>query len=174
MDATWKGGVCALNSPMGVGRSRSERISASGRSRLIRRFFVVNFDPQRTTAKDLEEAFIRFGRLERVDLRKNFAFVQFQATEDAKAALAEMDGGKVLGWTITCEYAAKESSSGAGGDRGRARSRTPSPRRRSPSPHRNRRSPSPRRRSPSPRRRSPSPRRRSPSPRRRSSSPRRR
>lgn len=38
--------------------------------------FVVNFDVQRVRERDVERFFDGFGRINRVEIRKNFAFVQ--------------------------------------------------------------------------------------------------
>ncbi|KAG1678048.1 hypothetical protein FOA52_000844 [Chlamydomonas sp. UWO 241] len=151
--------------------------------------FCVNFDVQRVTERDLGNHFDYYGRIKRIEIKKNFAFIQYDDIKDAIRALESENGKQFKGRTITVEYVQNENPWGdrdgdrrGGGGGGRSRSRSPRRRTRSPVYDR-RRSPSPapaRRRSPSPapaRRRSPSPaRRRSPSPRRsysRSRSPRR-
>lgn len=39
--------------------------------------FVVNFDVMKTRIRDLEDHYDRFGRLRRVDIKRNFAFIEF-------------------------------------------------------------------------------------------------
>jgi splicing factor, arginine/serine-rich 4/5/6 len=38
--------------------------------------FVVNFDVERTRERDLERHFEQYGRLRRVQIKRNYAFVQ--------------------------------------------------------------------------------------------------
>ncbi|KIZ01586.1 Arginine/serine-rich-splicing factor RSP31 [Monoraphidium neglectum] len=40
--------------------------------------FVVNFDVMRTTIRDVEDHFYKYGRLRRVDIKRNYAFVEFE------------------------------------------------------------------------------------------------
>lgn len=49
--------------------------------------FVINFDPKRTTDRDIERHFELYGRVLNVRIRRNFAFVQFDTQEDATKAL---------------------------------------------------------------------------------------
>jgi len=121
--------------------------------------FVVNFDVQRVTERDLLAHFDYYGPIRRIEIRKNYAFIQYDSIKDAVRALESENGRQLKGRTITVEYVEKERG---WGDRGAGGSRSRSPRRRSRSPvYDRRRSPSPRRRSLSPRRdsRSRSPRR---------------
>ena len=39
--------------------------------------FVVNFDVMRTSIRDIEDFYHRYGRLRRVDIKRNYAFVEF-------------------------------------------------------------------------------------------------
>uniref|UniRef100_A0A061RQU5 Splicing factor, arginine/serine-rich 4/5/6 n=1 Tax=Tetraselmis sp. GSL018 TaxID=582737 RepID=A0A061RQU5_9CHLO len=159
--------------------------------------FVVNFDPTSVRERDLERHFDRYGRLTRVQIKKNFAFIQYETVSQATAALEACHQSLMGGRLLTVEYVAHEDQAFGPPSRGRSRSpaygssrrsRSPPPRRRSPpprspprgySPPRSRGSPSYRRPpsySPPPRGRSPSPRRngsysRSPPPRRHSPSP---
>ena len=41
--------------------------------------FVVNFDVQRVRERDLERHFEYYGRIKRIEIKKNFAFVQVLA-----------------------------------------------------------------------------------------------
>ena len=45
--------------------------------------FVVNFDPGATRERDLEKYFSKYGKLTRVQIKKNFGFVAFEALDDA-------------------------------------------------------------------------------------------
>lgn len=121
--------------------------------------FVVGFDSRSTRISDLERQFERYGRLKRVDIKKNFAFVQFEDLEDSRRAQAAMHDSAFRDRRLTVEFVVKEpfNTGGGGGGgasgRGRSRSRSParrgSPRYRSRSPPRRSRSP-PRYRSRSP------------------------
>mmetsp|Transcript_37217 Transcript_37217/g.117146 ORF Transcript_37217/g.117146 Transcript_37217/m.117146 type:complete len:186 (+) Transcript_37217:875-1432(+) len=125
--------------------------------------FVVNFDVARTRQMDLEQFFDRYGRLVRTQLKKNFAFVQFESPEIAAEALKATNGAMMDGRPLTVEFVAREDNVGGGGYGGRSPPRGGrSPPRyggggygggrgRSPSPYGRRgRSPPPRRRSRSP------------------------
>ncbi|KAG2434118.1 hypothetical protein HXX76_007845 [Chlamydomonas incerta] len=167
-----------------------------------RTLFVVNFDVRRTSERDIERYFGRFGRLTRVQIKKSYSFVQFQNVEDAIKAMDRANGAQMEGRTLAVEYVQNEDPNtrvaeygrsgsggrdergGGGGGRYRSRSRSRSRDRyrrspeRSPARYDRRASPPPRRdsRSPPPRERSPPPRRggsRSPVPRDRSPPPRR-
>ncbi|KAJ4829160.1 hypothetical protein Tsubulata_032719 [Turnera subulata] len=149
----------------------------SSNTRPSKTLFVINFDPHQTRTKDLERHFEPFGRIVSVRIRRNFAFVQYEAQEDATKALAATNMSKVMDRVISVEYAVRDDDE-RGTDyspernrrspegRGHDRRRSPSPYRRergspdygrgpSPSPYRRERA-SPdygRRRSPSPYRR---------------------
>lgn len=55
--------------------------------RPTRTLFVINFDPLRTKARDIERHFEPYGRMLNVRIRRNFAFVQFETQDDATRAL---------------------------------------------------------------------------------------
>lgn len=59
--------------------------------------FVVNFDPINTRTRDLERHFESYGKLERVQIRKNFAFVQFETVDEAIAAVKGTNGRSAPG-----------------------------------------------------------------------------
>lgn len=50
--------------------------------------FVVNFDVTRIQERDLADLFDRYGRLTRVQIKKNFAFVQVRAWAHSHRAAA--------------------------------------------------------------------------------------
>jgi len=68
--------------------------------------FVVNFSEETTKREDLEMLFSKFGELVRIDMKKNYAFVQFTNVDDATRARNATNGGKLDQNVITveCEY----------------------------------------------------------------------
>lgn len=62
--------------------------------------FVINFDPIRTTVRDIERHFEQYGRILHVRIRRNFAFVQFETQEDATRALEATHMRSVKGVSI--------------------------------------------------------------------------
>merc|ERR1712183_689839 len=121
-----------------------------------------------TTERELDKEFRKFGPLEKVQVvldghsgrSRGFAFIYFEAMEDASEAREalngiELDGRKIrVDFSITKRAHTPTPGMYMGRDDRRPMHRSPGPRRgRSPSPYGRRRSPSPRRgRSPSPRR----------------------
>eukprot|EP01102_Stenamoeba_stenopodia_P022821 TRINITY_DN964_c0_g3_i2.p1 TRINITY_DN964_c0_g3~~TRINITY_DN964_c0_g3_i2.p1 ORF type:complete len:167 (-),score=46.72 TRINITY_DN964_c0_g3_i2:582-1082(-) len=71
-----------------------------------RTLFVVSFDPYETRERDLRNAFEPFGNVVRVDLRRNYAFVEFETVESASEALKNLNGSKLLDREITVEFCA--------------------------------------------------------------------
>ena len=59
--------------------------------------FVVNFDPETTQERDLEKHFSSYGRLKRVQVKRNFGFVQFESLDDAIAARNGLNLSRLLG-----------------------------------------------------------------------------
>lgn len=49
--------------------------------------FVINFDADNTRTRDLERHFEPYGKIVNVRIRRNFAFIQYEAQEDATRAL---------------------------------------------------------------------------------------
>ncbi|XP_011030032.1 PREDICTED: serine/arginine-rich splicing factor RS40 isoform X3 [Populus euphratica] len=112
----------------------------SANTRPSKTLFVINFDPHHTRTKDLERHFEPYGRIVSVRIRRNFAFVQYEAQEDATKALDATNMSKLLYRVISVEYAARddgERRDGYSPDRSRDRSpdRRGHDRRRSPSPY---------------------------------------
>eukprot|EP00270_Netrium_digitus_P011094 TRINITY_DN3508_c0_g1_i2.p1 TRINITY_DN3508_c0_g1~~TRINITY_DN3508_c0_g1_i2.p1 ORF type:complete len:185 (+),score=6.64 TRINITY_DN3508_c0_g1_i2:157-711(+) len=119
-----------------IKRREDERRSLA-RTRPTKTLFVVNFDPITTRNRDLERHFESYGSLVRVQIRKNFAFVQYETQEQATKALEATNGSQVDGRYITVEYAAREDSDANGGgyrdeSPGRYHGRSPDNGRRSP------------------------------------------
>lgn len=69
--------------------------------------FVVNFHEGTTTREDLSMLFEQYGSLVRIDLRQNYAFVQFKTVEEAKKAKDATDGGKLDQSVLTVEFVAQ-------------------------------------------------------------------
>lgn len=59
--------------------------------------FVVNFDVDRTRERDLEKHFEPYGRLKRVQIKRNYAFVQFENVDQAADALKALSGSCLPG-----------------------------------------------------------------------------
>ena len=59
--------------------------------------FVVNFDVERTTERDLEKVFEEFGKLKRVQIKRNYAFIQFDTVEQASDAVKATHLTELLG-----------------------------------------------------------------------------
>lgn len=99
--------------------------------------FVVNFHEETTKREDLQMLFEPFGELVRIDMKRNYAFVQYNTVEEAKKAKEQTNGGKLDSSIITVEYVARRAGErdgdrrrrdgrrgggdryGGGGDRGR-------------------------------------------------------
>lgn len=74
----------------GIVKRREEQRRSVSRNKPSKTLFVVNFDPERTTERDLENHFEPFGKLAKVQMKKNFAFVQFESLDDAEEALEKL------------------------------------------------------------------------------------
>ena len=48
--------------------------------------FVVNFDVDKTRERDLEDHFEPFGKLRRVQIKRNYAFVQYENVDQSSDA----------------------------------------------------------------------------------------
>mmetsp|Transcript_26818 Transcript_26818/g.38481 ORF Transcript_26818/g.38481 Transcript_26818/m.38481 type:complete len:292 (+) Transcript_26818:949-1824(+) len=70
--------------------------------------FVVNFHEDTTKREYLQMLFEPFGKLLRIDMKKNYAFVQFESVEQATRAKEATDGGKLDQSKITVEYVARK------------------------------------------------------------------
>eukprot|EP00250_Pteridium_aquilinum_P004788 c14991_g1_i3 orf=583-1146(+) len=125
----------------GPSRKRAERRRGLS-SKPAKTLFVINFDPMNTAVRDLENHFEPYGKLTRVHIHKNFAFVEYESQEAATKALESTHMSKVLDREITVEYAVRENGDpsdrrsgyrGSPGPRGSHRSRgSPTNRRGSP------------------------------------------
>ncbi|XP_041029090.1 serine/arginine-rich splicing factor RS31 [Juglans microcarpa x Juglans regia] len=128
------------------GRPRDGSRSVANQ-RPTKTLFIINFDPIRTTVRDIERHFEPYGRILHVRIRRNFAFVQFETQEDATKALECTHMSKLLDRVVSVEYALRDDdeSGDSHHDSPRKRSysgRGVSPYKRSPSPvYHRRRSP---------------------------------
>eukprot|EP00249_Psilotum_nudum_P011858 c23428_g1_i1 orf=359-934(+) len=109
----------------GAIRRREDVRRSITEQRPTKTLFVVNFDPMLTRTQDLEKHFAPYGKLERVRIRKNFAFVQYETQEEATKALECTNMSKLMDRVITVEYATSED--GGLPLRGRGPRRSPSP-----------------------------------------------
>ncbi|CAA7056075.1 unnamed protein product [Microthlaspi erraticum] len=122
------------------GRSGGSRRSSAG-LRPSKTLFVINFDAQNTRTRDLERHFEPYGKIVNVRIRRNFAFIQYEAQEDATRALDATNSSKLMDKVISVEYAVKDDDARGNGNGNRysperRRDRSPDRRRRSPSPYR--------------------------------------
>mmetsp|Transcript_13896 Transcript_13896/g.30359 ORF Transcript_13896/g.30359 Transcript_13896/m.30359 type:complete len:405 (-) Transcript_13896:100-1314(-) len=69
--------------------------------------FVVNFNESTTKRDDLQTLFEPFGELIRIDMKKNYAFIQFRTIAQATEAKEKTNGGKVDQSVLTVEYVAR-------------------------------------------------------------------
>lgn len=59
--------------------------------------FVVNFDVDKTRERDLEKHFEPFGKLRRVQIKRNYAFIQYEDVDQAADALKACSGTSLAG-----------------------------------------------------------------------------
>eukprot|EP00668_Euglena_longa_P028959 GGOE01036296.1.p1 GENE.GGOE01036296.1~~GGOE01036296.1.p1 ORF type:complete len:353 (-),score=14.52 GGOE01036296.1:350-1381(-) len=109
--------------------------------------FVVNFNPDRTDEKDIEDFFGKL-RPKHVEIFPKWAFVTMYSVDDAKEAVKTLDGTWLRDRQITVTFKDREATSSRPIRRPRSRSPPPRPRSRSPPPCHRSRSPRPRSRSP--------------------------
>jgi len=125
----------------GAIRRREDARRSNTKLRPSKTLFVVNFDPINTRVRDLERHFEPYGKLVRVQIRKNFGFVQYETQEEATKALECTNMSKVTDRVITVEYAAREDGEAPSGGRGGSPGRYRGPSRGSPPPYGRDRSP---------------------------------
>uniref|UniRef100_J3M3G0 Uncharacterized protein n=1 Tax=Oryza brachyantha TaxID=4533 RepID=J3M3G0_ORYBR len=70
----------------------------------------------RTRSRDLEYLFSRYGRIREVELKRDYAFIEFSDSRDAEDARYNLDGRDVDGSRILVEFA-KGVPRGPGGSR---------------------------------------------------------
>ncbi|KAL5811130.1 hypothetical protein ACOSQ3_027866 [Xanthoceras sorbifolium] len=122
----------------GIRRPGGASRRPAANTRPSKTLFVINFDPYHTRTRDLERHFEPYGKIVSVRIRRNFAFVQYEAQEDATRALDATNMSKLTDRVISVEYAVRDDDDRRNGyspERGRDRSPDRG-RRRSPSPYR--------------------------------------
>jgi RNA recognition motif-containing protein len=72
--------------------------------------FVVNFHEVTTKKEDLELLFEKYGKLVRIDLKRNYAFVQYSTVEEATKAKEATNGGRLDQSILSVEYVARQRS----------------------------------------------------------------
>lgn len=79
----------------GIKRPGDSRRSSTN-TRPSKTLFVINFDPYHTRTRDLERHFDPYGKILNIRIRRNFAFIQYEALEDATKALDATNMRSVL------------------------------------------------------------------------------
>ncbi|KAL7454547.1 hypothetical protein ACHAWC_006169 [Mediolabrus comicus] len=110
----------ALRAEFARGDGRVKRKEDERRKKIIpsETLFVVNFHEETTKREDLQMLFEPYGELIRIEMKRNYAFVQFRTVEEATRAKDATNGGKLDQSEITVEYVARRMGEG-GRDRGR-------------------------------------------------------
>lgn len=62
--------------------------------------FIVNFDVDNTREGDLEKHFTPYGKLKRVQIKRNYGFIQYDSLEDAIAAREATNLSRLLGQSL--------------------------------------------------------------------------
>ena len=57
----------------------------------------------RVSRNELQDEFERFGTIKDIDLRRTHAFIEFETSEQCKAAVEAMDGTKFHGERLVCQ-----------------------------------------------------------------------
>lgn len=70
--------------------------------------FVVNFSEDTTKREDLKMLFEPYGELVRIDMKRNYAFVQFRNIDEATRAKDATHGGRLEQSVLTVEYVARQ------------------------------------------------------------------
>lgn len=68
--------------------------------------FVVNFNEDTTKREDLDMLFRPYGDIKRIEMKRNYAFVQFANVDQASRAKEATNGGKLDESVINVEYVA--------------------------------------------------------------------
>jgi len=69
--------------------------------------FVVNFHEETTKREDLQMLFEPYGEIVRIEMKRNYAFVQFKTVEESIRAKDATNGGKLDQSEITVEFVAR-------------------------------------------------------------------
>ena len=58
--------------------------------------------------KDLEYEFRKFGDIRNIQLKRGYAFIEYDSYRDAEEAIRDMDGKKIEGQRIVVQHASKQ------------------------------------------------------------------
>ena len=83
----------------------------------------MNFSEETTKREDLKMLFEPFGEMVRIDMKRNYAFVQFRTIDEATKAKDATNGGRLEQSVLTVEYVARQRPDDNGGRRGGSRYR---------------------------------------------------
>lgn len=111
----------ALRSEFARGDGRVKKKEDERRKKITpnETLFVVNFHEETTKREDLQMLFEPYGELVRIDMKRNYAFVQFKTVEEAIRAKEATNGGKLDQSEITVEFVARRMGEGGRRDGGR-------------------------------------------------------
>lgn len=100
----------AIRAEFARGDGRVKRVEDERRKNIApsETLFVVNFHENTTRKEDLELLFEPFGKLLRIDMKRNYAFVQYATIAEATAAKEATNGGKLDQSVLTVEYVARQ------------------------------------------------------------------
>jgi arginine/serine-rich splicing factor 4/5/6 len=70
---------------------------------MSKRVYVGNLS-SRTSEKDLQEAFKKYGNIVKIDLKAGFGFVEYEDQRDASDAVKELNGTDLLGRNMRVEH----------------------------------------------------------------------
>jgi arginine/serine-rich splicing factor 4/5/6 len=59
--------------------------------------------------KDLDYEFRKFGTIKNIQLKRGYAFIEYEDYKDAEDAIKEMDGKKLEGQRIVVQHARKHT-----------------------------------------------------------------
>jgi len=104
----------ALRAEFARGDGRVKRKEDERRKKIVpnETLFVVNFHEETTKREDLQMLFEPYGELVRIDMKRNYAFVQFKTVDEAIRAKDATNGGKLDQSEITVEYVARRMGEG--------------------------------------------------------------
>lgn len=68
--------------------------------------------PHDTRVRELEDVFVKYGRIIRCDVKRGYGFVEFEDVRDAEDAIKYCDGMRFLGGRIVVEFAKGPSRRG--------------------------------------------------------------
>eukprot|EP00540_Astrosyne_radiata_P001465 CAMPEP_0116869312 /NCGR_PEP_ID=MMETSP0418-20121206/27693_1 /TAXON_ID=1158023 /ORGANISM="Astrosyne radiata, Strain 13vi08-1A" /LENGTH=313 /DNA_ID=CAMNT_0004505401 /DNA_START=18 /DNA_END=957 /DNA_ORIENTATION=- len=100
----------ALRAEFARGDGRIKRKEDDRRKRITpsETLFVVNFHEETTKREDLRMLFEPYGELVRIEMKRNYAFVQFRTVQEATRAKEEVNGGKLDQSVLTVEFVAQQ------------------------------------------------------------------